>query len=74
MTPDQMQGFMLKLAEAANGSTSNQVVVYRQVLTDVYRIGHDAGMRDARRDEWVRDTIDREFPGSDESATSGQEG
>lgn len=63
MTPDQMQIFMLKLAEASKsgGCTSNQVFVYRRVLTEVYLLGHDDGMRAANRDEWVRDTIEREF-------------
>jgi len=73
MTPDQMQSYMLKLAEAAKtgGSASNQVFIYRRVLADVYRMGHDDGLRDARRDEWVRDTIEREFGAT---ADSGQEG
>lgn len=71
MTPDQLQGFMLKLAEAATGSVSNQVFVYRKVLTEVHAIGHDSGMRDANRDEWVRETIEREFRSD---ADSGQEG
>lgn len=60
MTPDQMQGFMLKLADAAKGgSVHNQVFVYRDVLTKVYRLGHDDGMHAADRDDFVRGQIER---------------
>jgi hypothetical protein len=59
MTPDQMQGFMLKLADASKGgSVHNQVFVYRKVLTEVHRLGHDEGLHDADRDDFVRREIE----------------
>jgi hypothetical protein len=60
-----MQSFMLKLADAGkSGSVHNQVFVYRKVLTEVFRLGHDAGLHDAGlhdagRDDFVRSEIER---------------
>jgi hypothetical protein len=56
--PD-LENFMLRLAEATNSDAHNQVFVYRKVLTDVYRLGHDDGMRAAKRDDFVRSEIER---------------
>jgi hypothetical protein len=55
--PD-LESYMLKLAEASNGDVHNQVFVYRKVLTEVYRLGHDDGMRAAKRDDFVRHQIE----------------
>ena len=61
MTPDQMQSFMLKLADATrSGSVHNQVFVYREVLTKAYRLGHDDGMHAAGRDDFVRGQIEED--------------
>lgn len=59
MTPDQMQSFMLKLADAAkSGSVHNQVFVYREILTKAYRLGHEDGLHAAGRDDFVRSEIE----------------
>jgi hypothetical protein len=59
MTPDQMQSFMLKLADATkSGSVHNQVFVYREVLTKAYRLGHEDGLHAAGRDDFVRSEIE----------------
>jgi hypothetical protein len=55
--PD-LENYMLRLAEATNSDVHNQVFVYRKVLTDVYRLGHDDGMRAAKRDDFVRQQIE----------------
>lgn len=68
MTPDQMQNFMLKLADASrSGSVHNQVFVYREVLTKAYQLGHEDGLHAADRDGFVRSEIERA------NADSGQE-
>lgn len=57
IVPD-LESFMLRLAEAAQGDTHNQVFVYRRVLTAVYQQGHEDGMRAAARDDFVRSQIE----------------
>ncbi len=60
MTLDEMQGWMLKLAEIFDDdSTHNQVFVMRQVLTEAYRRGFDDGQHAADRDSFVLRQIDR---------------
>lgn len=55
--PD-LESYMLKLAKASAGDVHNQVFVYRKVLTAVYQLGHDDGMRAADRDDFVRRQIE----------------
>lgn len=58
LRPDDMQSFMLQLADAADGSVHNQVFVMRKVLTKVYEQGFDDGHRAADKDDFVRDQIE----------------
>lgn len=58
LRPDDMQSFMLQLADATDGGVHNQVFVMRKVLTKVYQQGFDDGLRAADKDDFVRSQIE----------------
>jgi hypothetical protein len=59
MNVSDMQHWMLKISEGADGDTSNFVFVMRQVLTKAYTQGFEDGHHAASKDDYVCREIER---------------
>ncbi|MCW2899776.1 MAG: hypothetical protein JWO67_2041 [Streptosporangiaceae bacterium] len=59
MQPDELEGWMLKLADAATEDPHGHVFVMRQVLTKAYQRGFEDGHHAADKDDFVRREIER---------------
>ena len=58
MRPDDMENWMLKLADAGEDASS-RVFAMRKVLTAAYRQGFEDGHHAAAKDDFVRREIER---------------
>ncbi len=57
LRPDDIESWMLQLADIAGTDPHNQVFVMREVLTKAYTHGFEDGLHAADRDAFVRRQI-----------------